>query len=231
MTAMNKRFFRLKKEEKENAEGDATMEKWKQLCGKIGKDRFLILIIGGLLLLVITYPLPSGTSERKTESNNTENTAVKTAGTEGLTTSASAETAGGSSYADKMESELAQVLSSMDGAGKVKVYISFADYGVSVVEKDVSYTRNNEEKTGGDLQNTTTVTTENAEETVYTADDDGNDVPFINKITTPNVRGVLVVTEGGGNQTVVQEMKEAIMALFGIEEHKIKVVKMKGEER
>ena len=30
------------------------MEKWKQLCGKIGKDRFLILIIGGLLLLVIT---------------------------------------------------------------------------------------------------------------------------------------------------------------------------------
>ena len=39
------------------------MEKWKQLCGKIGKDRFLILIIGGLLLLVITYPLPSQTKK------------------------------------------------------------------------------------------------------------------------------------------------------------------------
>ena len=53
----------------------------------------------------------------------------------------------------------------------------------------------------------------------------------MNKITAPKVSGVLVVAQGGGNETIQQEMKEAIMALFGIEEHKIKVVKMKGEER
>ena len=73
--------------------------------------------------------------------------------------------------------------------------------------------------------------TENSEETVYTADESGREVPFINKTTTPGVEGVLVVAQGGQNQTVAQEMKEAIMALFGIEEHKIKVVKMKGEEQ
>ncbi|MBP3458087.1 MAG: hypothetical protein J6K58_02640 [Lachnospiraceae bacterium] len=205
------------------------MEKWKQLCGKIGKDRFLILIIGGLLLLVITYPLPSGTKGEADQDKTIQNISSRTSGS--TSDSQKAAVAGEDNYIDKMESRLSRVLSNIYGAGKVKVFISLSDYGTSVVEKDVSYTRNNEEKEGGDLQNTVTLITENNEETVYTADEKGNDVPFVNKITAPKVEGVLVVAEGGGNQSVVQEMKEAIMALFGIEEHKIKVVKMKGEER
>lgn len=215
--------------EKGNVQGGRAMEKWKQLCGKIGKDRFLILIIGGLLLLVITYPLPSGTKGEADQDKTIQNISSRTSGS--TSDSQKAAVAGEDNYIDKMESRLSRVLSSIYGAGKVKVFISLSDYGTSVVEKDVSYTRNNEEKEGGDLQNTVTLITENSEETVYTADEKGNDVPFINKITAPKVEGVLVVAEGGGNQSVVQEMKEAIMALFEIEEHKIKVVKMKGEER
>lgn len=229
MNVMNRSTDTEKKEEI-MLHGENIMEKWKRLCGKIGKDRFVILIIGGLLLLVITYPLPSGTTKGDTvQEKNVQNRGSGTSGTasEGEGTSA----AGKGDYIDEMESRLSQILSSIYGAGKVKVFISLSDYGTSIVEKDVSYTRNNEEKEGGDLQNTVTLITENSEETVYTADENGNDVPFINKITVPRVEGVLVVAEGGGNQSVAQEMKEAIMALFGIEEHKIKVVKMKGEER
>lgn len=220
----------LEKKEEGKVRGENTMEKWKQLCGKIGKDRFLILIIGGLLLLVITYPLPSGTTKGDAEQGKTaQNISGGRSGTssEGERTAA----VGENDYIDKMESRLSQILSSVNGAGRVKVFISLSDYGISVVEKDVSYTRNNEEKEGGDLQDTVTLLTENSEETVYTADENGNEVPFVSKITAPKVEGVLVVAEGGGNQSVAQEMKEAIMALFGIEEHKIKVVKMKGEER
>lgn len=204
------------------------MEKWKQLCAKIGKDRFLIMIIGGLLLLVITYPLPSGGSGKQTKSGTAE-------GTDSAVSEAaeriSYETAAGSDYEKTQEARLARILSHISGAGKVEVYISFSDYGTKIVEKDTSYTRNNEEREGGDTAKTASVQTENSEETVYTADESGREVPFINKTTTPGVEGVLVVAQGGQNQTVAQEMKEAIMALFGIEEHKIKVVKMKGEEQ
>jgi stage III sporulation protein AG len=34
------------------------------------------------------------------------------------------------------------------------------------------------------------------------------------------------VAEGGGNAVIVSDISEAVMALFGIEAHKIKVVKM-----
>jgi phenylpyruvate tautomerase PptA (4-oxalocrotonate tautomerase family) len=34
------------------------------------------------------------------------------------------------------------------------------------------------------------------------------------------------VTQGGGSEKIIQHITEAIMALFGVDEHKIKVVKM-----
>lgn len=206
------------------------MEKWKQLCGKIGKDRFLILIIGGLLLLVITYPLPSQT--KKDAGQTLSAGGGREAGAAGaLTENSTLKTGTGADYTEKTEARLAGILSNINGAGKVQVFLSFSDFGMSVVEKDVSYTRNNEERKGGDAQDTSVLNTENSEETIFTTDESGNEVPFVNKITAPKVSGVLVVAQGGGNEKVQQEMKEAIMALFGIEEHKIKVVKMKGEER
>ena len=207
------------------------MEKWKQLCGKIGKDRFLILIIGGLLLLVITYPLPSSSKKESGGTGNGGNTGITKNVDASSGSSNALKTDTGTDYTEKMEARLAGILSNINGAGKVQVFLSFSDFGMSVVEKDVSYTRNNEERRGGDNENTSVLNTENSEETIYTTDESGNEVPFVNKITAPKVSGVLVVAQGGGTENIQKEMKEAIMALFGIEEHKIKVVKMKGEER
>ena len=44
------------------------------------------------------------------------------------------------------------------------------------------------------------------------------------------VEGVSVVAEGGDSALVQKNISEVIQALFGIEAHKIKVVKMKQEE-
>ena len=41
------------------------------------------------------------------------------------------------------------------------------------------------------------------------------------------VTGVLVSAEGGGDPVVVKNIQEAVMALFQLEAHKIKVMKMK----
>lgn len=204
------------------------MEKWKKFCSGIGKDRFLIMIIGGLLLLVITYPLPAEKSGQKTTDDQTKQEQVgSSAGTETVNEVTDTQ----SSYEKNMEARLEEILSDIYGAGKVEVFISFSDYGTNIVEKDTSYTRDNEEREDGEAQKATNVSTENQEQTVYTTDDDGRQVPFVNRIKTPEVEGVLVVAQGGQESEVSREMKEAIMALFGIEEHKIKVVKMKGEDK
>ncbi len=42
----------------------------------------------------------------------------------------------------------------------------------------------------------------------------------------PKVEGVLVVAQGGGDPKVAKNISDAVLALFPVEVHKIKVVKM-----
>lgn len=46
----------------------------------------------------------------------------------------------------------------------------------------------------------------------------------------PQVEGVLVIAEGGDKSSVKEEIIGAAQALFGIEPHKIKIMKMEVEE-
>ncbi len=64
--------------------------------------------------------------------------------------------------------------------------------------------------------------------TVYEKLSDGSNVPYIIKKNTPEIEGVLVVAQGGGNASICVDITSVIQALFGIEAHKIKVVKMKS---
>ena len=50
--------------------------------------------------------------------------------------------------------------------------------------------------------------------------------PYVSETMEPEVSGVLVVSEGGDDPVTVREVTEAVQALFGIEAHKIKVMKM-----
>ena len=45
--------------------------------------------------------------------------------------------------------------------------------------------------------------------------------------TTPEIRGVVVVAQGGGDPVVERQIQEAVRALFHGDAHKIKVMKMK----
>ena len=65
------------------------------------------------------------------------------------------------------------------------------------------------------------------ETTVYVTDSAGNKTPYVSKIREPSIEGVTVVAQGGGNAVIQKNITEVIQALFGIEAHKIKVVKMK----
>ena len=65
------------------------------------------------------------------------------------------------------------------------------------------------------------------EQTVYLEQADGTKTPYVIRETMPEVRGVLVVAQGAGDPQVVSEIKEAVMALFHLDAHKIKVMKKK----
>ena len=58
------------------------------------------------------------------------------------------------------------------------------------------------------------------------ADTEEGSIPYVVQEIYPQVEGVLVVAEGGDNSSVILAITDAIQALFGVDVHKIKIVKM-----
>ena len=174
---------------------------WKELKKKYwppGKDQLLILVLLGLLLAVIAVPAED---EKKATDMLENNPARGTAG----------ETA--TDYESRMEEKLEELLSQVEGVGKVQVMLTFEGSGEKKVEKDVSSTGQ-----------------ESREETVYQEQGSSERIPYVTSEKNPKAAGVLIIAEGGGNSRIRQEILEAAQALFGIEAHKIKIMKMEGTQ-
>ena len=176
---------------------------WKKLQNKLqnmNRTDWLIVLLFGILLLVIAIPSNGGTKEPDS-SNASENT--QAAGTTAESTAQEYD-----SYKEMLEQELEELLSHMDGVGKVRVMLTIKDTGAHVLDKNV--------KRDGENSETSTV--------VYKHDKEES--PYVTNLYLPDVEGVLIVAQGGGNAVTVSDISDAVMALFNIEPHKIKIVKM-----
>ncbi len=209
-------------------------KKWK----KIRKDQWLIVLLAGILLLVIAVPADCGAASANSSSgavgNDAEDMSSGSGGndTEDMSSGSvgnDAEDIYSGSYAETLENRLEQALSRMEGVGQVQVMITLKDDGESVVEKDVSTTGDTQTDTDGESSTTDQTRSERSEETVYSPQS-GDGEPFVSKQISPEIEGILVVAEGGGDTETVKNISEAAEALFGLEAHKIKVVKMNLQE-
>ena len=210
------------------------MKQLKRMIEKMGKDRLAILLIGGLLLLVVTIPTKQENEQSvlyQTKQNQSENN--KSMNRRGTTDNSGQEMTGNvletyGLYSEYLETKLCKILQNMNGAGKVEVFITLQDVGSTVVEKDFSYRRNNDSKDEG-KSTTSSAEYEDKQDTVYTVDENGNEVPYVTKQILPSIEGILIVTQGGDNVKVKKQMKEAVLSLFELDEHKIAIVKMKSK--
>lgn len=111
-------------------------------------------------------------------------------------------------YESEIEKRLSAILSDVSGVGENQVMITLESTAEKVVEKD----RETDE-------------TSVREETVYTGDRE-EEVPYVKKEMTPKIEGVVVIAEGGDDPVTIQNITEAVQALFDVDTHKIKVMKM-----
>lgn len=200
----------------------------KKVTKKLSKDNFLIILLIGVLLLVIAWPVEKSSSNSKTQSGQWDNEdAIMNLQTEKLTSkdTETQESIWMRNYASYLETSLEELLGTMDGVGKVRVMVTLESSGEAVVEKDKSTARNGstEVDSAGGSRNTTDLSDE--ETTVFQNSQEG-DNPYVKKVLAPKVKGVVVCAQGGGNAAIMKNITEAIQALFGIEAHKIKIVKM-----
>lgn len=180
---------------------------------KLKQSDWLILVLAGILILIIA--LPTDTKEKKQAEEAKENISK-----ENNTMEASK---------DEIERKLEDILEKINGAGDVKVMITYQDSGTQVVEKDKNTSENSLEESDSTGGVRSTKEQQLQESTVYEEADAGN-TPFVSKELLPKVEGILIVASGGDNQKVKQNISEAVLALFQVEAHRIKIVKMSGLE-
>ena len=131
-------------------------------------------------------------------------------------------------YVENLEKRVEEMLSGMEGAGKVQVMITVSDMGTEVLEKNMEINTADLEETddaGGRRKNT-----ENGqrEEVIYIRDADGNEIPYVVRHKLPEVTGVVVMAQGAGNAKVKENIIGAVGVLFNLNEHRIKVIRMKS---
>lgn len=182
---------------------DHLLEKLKN----VRRDQWIVLLLAGVLMIVISLPVEkNGGGEVQTES--------------GASAAAEQETV------CEMERRLENILSKLEGAGKVSVMIHWKDSGERIVEKDIASVSRTTQEDGSDGALRSTTEEEVRPETVYGKNSSGSETPYVTKELSPQIAGVLVLAQGADSAVVKKDITDAVMALFGLEAHKIKVMKM-----
>ena len=165
------------------------------------KETVFVILLVGLLLLVIAVPTKNAADDSENENPiaDTMNTDIQQ-----------------DEYAKTLERRLEEILSKIKGVGTVDVMITIRDSGLNVIEKDESG-----QETTGDGETSSSW----EEETIYQKTDKVT-YPYVVNTMQPQIQGVLVVAQGVDDPVIQQEIIKGIMALFGIESHKISIINM-----
>lgn len=201
---------------------DKGLQKW------FKRDNFIILVLTGILLIIIALPVKDRTNSAKDSENlNTERGDSQQ--TEQQDTSKreseTKETNADQAYAASLEERLTESLSQVAGVGKVKVMITLKSSQELVVEKEQPVSRSSSNESDYQGGSRITSQSETGENTVYRTDGNLSE-PYVIMTLPPQIEGVLVVAEGAGSGTVNRTIVEIVQALFGVEAHKVQVVKM-----
>lgn len=127
------------------------------------------------------------------------------------------------SYEARLERRLEETLAKIEGVGQIDVLITLEN-GKELVTKDDKYKENSkttEQATNGDKRE---ILSQKEETTTVKISGEN---PLIIKEVSPKISGVLIVSEGGGNINVKNNLINATKALLNVDIHKIEVLKMK----
>ena len=179
---------------------------------KISKEKREKALIGfliGVFFLLIATPAASVSDTTKKKADTVEHK-----NTESTTSNA---------YIIELENKLEKTISGMEGAGEVKVMITLKNNGEKILEKNLNYESEVNTSTNEGKKEEKNVIKNNPETVLV--ESGGDTSPIVISETYPEIEGVFVVCEGGDNEEVVLHIKEAVMALFPIDVHKIVVCK------
>ena len=173
----------------------------KDIIQKIGLPRLIIIILAGVVLIAASALEKSG--DNKTPVIETRATDTEISDAVDIMYK----------YTKKNERVLEEFLEKVDGIGEVEVMIT-----LKASEKKETLQDTSENSDEGKYSH--------SEENVIISADEGES-PYVVQVNSPQIEGVVVAAKGAGTGEKDSEIIDAVMALFSVEPHKIKVMKLK----
>lgn len=198
--------FKLTSTSSENTEG-------KEKKKKIENIIFLIIIL--IITVIIINNVWSGNPKNSKE--QTDKVLAKTLESD------TANNDGKAYYA--LQEDLENILETIEGVGKVKVLINYAETSTTVAMYNETKTESTTEEkdTEGGTRNVTQTDTQ--KQIAYT-EESGESAPITEKIIMPTIEGAIITAEGASNTTVKANIISATQAVTGLATHKIQVFQM-----
>lgn len=182
-------------------------ERWKTLWkGLDKKSRLLMLLgIGGMVLILLSSLIPG----KKTETSPLPETAAAWQAASAQQTAAA--------YAAGLESELADFISKIEGAGETQVLVMLENNG------ETRYLRaeNSDRTKGGEASGRDSY----AEEYVLVDGADGRRTVAVS-VSEPEIRGVAVICRGGDQPAVQARILEAVTTLLDISSARVSISRL-----
>lgn len=127
---------------------------------------------------------------------------------------------------DENEEKLANILSNIEGVGKVKVLLTYSQTStyVPIYNENLKESNTTESDSAGGSR--TVEESDSQKEVIYKEDGNGNREPVTQSIISPKIEGAIITAEGANNADVKTAIVQAVEAATGLATHKIQVFKM-----
>ena len=127
---------------------------------------------------------------------------------------------------DQNEEKLANILSNIEGVGKVKVLLTYSQTSTYVPIYNENLKESNTTETDSAGGSRTVEESDSQKEVIYKEDGNGNREPVTQSIISPKIEGAIITAEGANTADVKTAIVQAVEAATGLATHKIQVFKM-----
>ena len=124
-----------------------------------------------------------------------------------------------------IKTELEDILSNIEGVGKVKVMITYASTSTTMPIYNEESTEENTEETDSEGGTRKVTQTDVKKEVIYEENDEGKTL-ITQKTTSPEIEGAIITAEGAESSEVKSNIIQAVGAVTGLPTHRIQVFKM-----
>ena len=193
------------------------IEKLKEKIKKNGENKKIENLIVFVIILIITIIIINAIwngSDNKDKKESEDVSGYKRLAIEDNNTA--------TNESDDLEKKLEQILSKMEGVGKVSVMITYSQGSEIIPMQNETSKSSKINETDSDGGTRTTEQVDSNKEVIYS---NGNKVET-QTVKNPIAQGAIIIAEGASNATVKTNIVSAVEAITGLATYKVQVFEM-----